>query len=356
MAPSHPAGTARISLRKYCDVVRRALLCHARLHLRCAAILGLVLVAALPLAADTITGTVKDPSGAVVPGARIEISGGGLAQPIVLSTDDAGKFSANLAPGKYTVRVNKEKFDELQVEIDLKGAADLPFNLSIAALPTQVIVPAKNLALANSDAVYRQLRDIGLGQSYRCENQSLFVDVGTFQFKSGTVTILPPVNRFVTGVIFVGQGHFVLKPVDEMNTRELMRRTGAPVVEEDFSEVVFRFTGNQYPDFSGTMGEKVETPAAAVSAYQHWKDKSAPSPRNSRKFHASDSGRRDDRQRGRRRAGGNLQSEASPLHQRLYSRREAQRPALFRAHSRGRHPAARFAGRSGADQFERRHG
>lgn len=91
MAPSHPAGTARISLRKYCDVVRRALLCHARLHLRCAAILGLVLVAALPLAADTITGTVKDPSGAVVPGARIEISGGGLAQPIVLSTDDAGK-------------------------------------------------------------------------------------------------------------------------------------------------------------------------------------------------------------------------------------------------------------------------
>ena len=274
MAPSHPPGTARTSLRKYCDVARRELLCQARQLLRCAAILGLVLVAALPLAADTITGTVKDPSGAVVPGARVEISGGGLAQPIVLTTDDAGKFAApNLAPGKYTVRVNKEKFDELRVEIDLKGAADLPVNLSIAAQQTQVTVPAKNLALANSDAAYRQLRDIGLGQSYRCENQSLLVDIGTFQFKSGTVTILPPVNRFVTGVIFVGQGHFVLKPVDEMNTRELMRRTGSPAVEEDFSEVVFRFTGNQYPDFSGTMGEKVETPAAAVSAYQHWKDK-----------------------------------------------------------------------------------
>ncbi|MGA8072291.1 MAG: M1 family aminopeptidase [Candidatus Acidiferrales bacterium] len=226
------------------------------------------------LRADTISGTVKDPSGAVVPGARIEISGGGLTKPLVLSSDDSGKFTApNLSAGKYTVRVSKEKFDELVVPLDLKGTADLPLNLTIAAQQAAVTVTGKNMAFANSDLVYRQLRDLGLGQSYRCENHTILLDVGAFQFKSGTMTIVAPVNRFVTGVIFVGEGHFILKPVDPMNARELLRRTGSPTVEEDFSEAVFRFTGSQYPEFAGTLGEKVETPETAVRAYQHWKEK-----------------------------------------------------------------------------------
>ena len=266
-----PAGTGnRFSSAKHRAGLRRTLLA-----LSYTSILGLVLLALVPsLRADTISGTVKDPSGAVVPGARIEISGGGLAQPLVLTSDGSGKFAApNLSPGKYTVRVTKEKFDELVVPVDLKGTADLPLNLTIAAQQAAVTVTGKSMAFANSDSVYRQLRDLGLGQTYRCENHTILLDVGAFQFKSGTMTILAPVNRFVTGVIFVGEGHFILKPADQMNARELLRRTGSPTVEEDFSEAVFRFTGSQYPEFAGTLGEKVETPEAAVSAYQHWKEK-----------------------------------------------------------------------------------
>jgi peptidase M1-like protein/carboxypeptidase family protein len=266
-----PAGG---SLRFY-STKHRAGLRRARLILIYVSILGLALLAsAVNLRADTVSGTVKDPSGALVPGARIEISGGGLAQPIVLISDDSGKFAApNLNPGKYTVRVTKGKFDEFIVTLDLKGTADLSINLTIAAQQAEVTVTGKSMAFANSDSVYRQLRDLGLGQTYRCENHTILLDVGAFQFKSGTMTIVAPVNRFVTGVIFVGEGHFVLKPVDPMNARELLRRTGSPVVEEDFSEAVFRFAGSQFPEFAGTLGEKVETPQAAVSAYQHWKEK-----------------------------------------------------------------------------------
>ena len=36
--------------------------------------------------------------------------------------------------------------------------------------------------------------------------------------------------------------------------------------EEDFTEVVFRFTGNQYPQFAGALGEKTETPPEAAAA------------------------------------------------------------------------------------------
>ena len=46
------------------------------------------------LRADTISGTVKDPTGAVVVSARIEITGGNASQPIVLTSDESGKFAA----------------------------------------------------------------------------------------------------------------------------------------------------------------------------------------------------------------------------------------------------------------------
>jgi len=55
--------------------------------LRYLAIFALICLVLTPQAnGDTISGTVKDPSGGVVIGARIEITGGNLVQPLVLST------------------------------------------------------------------------------------------------------------------------------------------------------------------------------------------------------------------------------------------------------------------------------
>ena len=234
----------------------------------------LCLALATYLHADTISGTVKDPSGAVVAGARIEIAGGDLTQPIVFTSDESGKFAApNLNPGKYSVRVVKEGFDELVTTVDLKGTADLPLSLTIAAQQTRVTVTEKSRGFANSDAFYRQLRDAGLGDSYRCENFTLTVDVGTFQLKSGTITLLAPVNKYETGAVFVGRGHFTLKPIDAIDTTEMVRRTGNPTAEEDITEVVFRFSPDQYPQFAEALSSRTETPAEAGAAFQHWKDK-----------------------------------------------------------------------------------
>ncbi len=100
--------------------------------------LALVCLALTPaLRADTITGTVKDPSGAVVIGARIEITGGNLVQPLLVTSDDSGKFAApNLEAGKYSVRVAKEGFDDVVTEVDLHGTADLALSLKITAPET----------------------------------------------------------------------------------------------------------------------------------------------------------------------------------------------------------------------------
>jgi Peptidase family M1 domain/Carboxypeptidase regulatory-like domain len=242
------------------------------LHLAALAFLCLALCAGLR--ADTITGTIKDPSGAVVNGAHVEISGGDLAKPIGLTTDESGKFVApNLSSGKYSVRVSKEGFDEIVAAVDLRGTSDLQLSLTITAQQTSVKVTEKSSGLANSDPVYRQLRDIGLGSSFHVEKYTLNMDVGTFEFKSGTMTLLNPVNKFVTGAIFIGDGHFTLKPIGHLDTEEMTRRAGSPTAEEDFGEVVFRFSGSVYPQFAAALGAPAQTPPEAAAAFQHWQER-----------------------------------------------------------------------------------
>ena len=66
------------------------------------------------LHADSISGTIADPSGALIPGARIEITGGNLALPLVLSSNNVGMFSSpDLSPGTYTLRVTRDGFEPL---------------------------------------------------------------------------------------------------------------------------------------------------------------------------------------------------------------------------------------------------
>ncbi len=74
------------------DVVCRLVGLNQRPHsylLKLALLLLCVMSTAL-LHAETISGRVVDPSGAVIVGARVEITGGELTQPIVLSSDAQG--------------------------------------------------------------------------------------------------------------------------------------------------------------------------------------------------------------------------------------------------------------------------
>jgi hypothetical protein len=228
----------------------------------------------LRLYADTLSGSVMDQTGALIPGARIEITGGDLAQPLVISSDSAGKFSApNLKPGTYSVHVTRDGFEPLVKMVELHGAASLELKMAIAQQRVEVIVPGKALTYANSDPVYKKLRDLGLGETFRIENVTVPVDTATFQFQKGTLTFLAPVDGIVTGAIFVGEGHFNLKPVTPLDTLDLKRRVGAVEADEDFTEVVMRFTGGERLMFLKGLGDKVEPPDEAAKAFEHWKEK-----------------------------------------------------------------------------------
>lgn len=226
------------------------------------------------LYSETISGTIKDPSGAVIAGARIEISGAELTQSVVLSSDGQGKFtSPDLKPETYSVRVTQDGFEPLVEIVNLQGAVQLQLTLAIAKQQVSVLVPGKSLAFANSDPWYRQLREIGLGQTFRVHNFNLIWDAATFQFQQGSITFLMPVNGVVTGAIFIGDGHFNLKPVLSLDARELSRRTGADEANEDFTEVVFRFSGRDHASFLPALGDRMDTPAQAGAAFNRWKER-----------------------------------------------------------------------------------
>src|SRR5260370_20134469 len=226
------------------------------------------------LDAQTISGTVEDQSGAVIVGARIEITGGDLAQPLVLSSDGLGKFSSpDLKPGTYSVRVTRDGFEPLVKPVDLRDAVQLHLILAIAQQQVEISVSGKGSAFANSDPVYRKLRHVGLGPTFPLENFTLQVDAATFSFQKGTLTMFSPVNGIVTGAIYIGEGHFNLKPLTGLDAQELKRRSGDAEVNEDFGEVVFRFTGEERTKFLSGLKDEVATPADAATIFEHWKEK-----------------------------------------------------------------------------------
>jgi hypothetical protein len=155
----------------------------------------------------------------------------------------------------------------------LHGSADLQLALILAAQQTSVTVTAKSSGYANSDPAYVQLRNDGLGDSYKVDGVTLNLDVGTVSFKTGTLTYLQPVDGVVTGAIFVGQGHFTLKPLTSADIRELSRRAGAATVEEDFDSAVLRYSRNTIPTYHEPDHQKVETPAQAADVFSKWKDR-----------------------------------------------------------------------------------
>src|SRR5262249_44313379 len=68
-------------------------------------------------------------------------------------------------------------------------------------------------------------------------------------------------------------GHFTLKPATALDVRELKRRIDSESVEEDFTEIVFRFTQGARMSFLQGLKEKTATPAEADAAFKRWRER-----------------------------------------------------------------------------------
>lgn len=95
----------------------------------------------------------------------------------------------------------------------------------------------------NTNAIYQQLR--GLlpgGEVITVKDLVLKRDAATFTFRSGSVAFYGQVNGKVTGAVFRGEGHLHITPPTAEERHNLSIQTHNEQLDDDFDEVVLRFT------------------------------------------------------------------------------------------------------------------
>ncbi len=95
----------------------------------------------------------------------------------------------------------------------------------------------------NANAYYQQLRNLlPGGEVIAVHHLELKRDAAVFTFESGDISFYGEVNGKVTGAVFRGQGHLHLAPPTLEERHNLRILSHAEEFDEDFDQVVLRFT------------------------------------------------------------------------------------------------------------------
>ena len=136
--------------------------------LKCLAILGVLLLPATVFAQATVTGTVHDASGAVLPGVTVEASSPALIEKTKAAvTDGTGQYRIiDLRPGTYAVTFTLTGFSTVKREgIELTGSfvATINADMKVGALAETITVTgetpvvdvqsAKRQVVLNNDVI-----------------------------------------------------------------------------------------------------------------------------------------------------------------------------------------------------------
>jgi len=132
-----------------------------RLLICCFIVLVLSLSAAAQLPTSTLNGTVTDPQGAVVAGARIVVTSTATSTSReATSASDGGFAFSDLPPGDYTVRVSASGFATSEykaVRLEVGRASTLNVSLKIARGGEVVEVSAAEIALNTTQSMVQGL-------------------------------------------------------------------------------------------------------------------------------------------------------------------------------------------------------
>ena len=116
----------------------------------------------------TITGTVKDAQGGIVPGVTVTLTSTQTQQVRSTVTDGSGFYTfPNLTAGRYEISAELSGFKKTSrsnVQLDAAGALSLDFTLETGALTEEVTVTAETTALQTQVAVRKSVeaKDIEL--------------------------------------------------------------------------------------------------------------------------------------------------------------------------------------------------
>lgn len=125
----------------------------------CSLIVGIgtapVLLAQTTISTGSVVGTVTDPSGAVVTGAKVTISSKATGQMITTSTTSSGTYTSGaLTPGEYHVRVEGQGFKtaELTLTVQVNTTASANIKLEVGQSAQVVEVQGTEIAVNTEQA------------------------------------------------------------------------------------------------------------------------------------------------------------------------------------------------------------
>ena len=112
-----------------------------------------------------LQGTVKDPSGASVPGAHVVVTGTSLVGTKEVETDSSGYYRfANLPPGKYTITVTAKGFStnkrELPLEVGHLPTLDVVLEIGSSATTVEVSAAAPAIDVTTNQNLTSITNDI----------------------------------------------------------------------------------------------------------------------------------------------------------------------------------------------------
>jgi hypothetical protein len=211
----------------------------------------------------TISGTIKDASGGVVPGVTVTATSVTTQTPTVAVTDATGFYTfPNLRPGQYMVAAELEGFKKVvreNLQLDAGGALTIDFALETGAITEQVTVTAETPTLQTDVTIRKVVESKDIEQlSFSGRNP-----IGVASLKAGVVG-----GSFNTrGFADLGNGGFNINGSrsDENNitvdgaTAIRTRSSGAiiGIQNVDAIQEVQVLTANYMPEYGRSSGGQV---------------------------------------------------------------------------------------------------
>jgi hypothetical protein len=220
-----------------------------RLKLMAAIAVAVGLLGAVPARAQstaTLSGTITDPQGAVMPGVSITVHNTATNQERNVVTDAAGAYvAAALAPGSYQITAHIEGFQDQKRDVDLGPAQTVALNLklSVGALAENVTVSGASplidtaTAAVGASMAEKTVQEIPL-------NGRHFVDLGPLMPGGST----SPQNAGLSAPLR-GQGSFSFMTAGNRETSVNFMVNGINLNDLSNSQVTFQPSINTVSEF-----------------------------------------------------------------------------------------------------------
>jgi len=211
-------------------------------------------------ATTSLRGTIKDPSGALVPGARITITNGANGQVLGMVADNAGSYLfTQILPAKYTIVATAAGFgvQTKTAELLVNQPATVDFILTVQSNTITVDVSGSAQTLNTSDASLGNAADAAEIQALPSETRNV---PDLLSLQPGVLYLPPTITDSRSGSVNGGrsdQGNVTLDGVDDNDQVGGFAFTGVLRETQDSIEEFRVTTGGANADSGRSSGAQI---------------------------------------------------------------------------------------------------